>query len=183
MQNTAYQETALIIDLKLGLPEAVEIWYRKYTPIIQKFISLKIDNKKDVEEISRETFLNSLRDLPLFQGKSSLKTWMLRIAAHEVADYYRRRYAKKFVHSIPLSNFLFHEDPKNMHDTSEYVVEVLKRMKIEYKQLIILKYVENLSVKEIATRIHKSIKSVESDLFRARKEFRVLYQTVSSEVV
>lgn len=182
MQNPLTQDEALLTDLKLGLPEAVEVWYRKYLPIVQKFVGQKIDNKKDVEEISRETFLNCLRDLPLFQGRSSLKTWMLKIASHEVADYYRRRYAKKFINAIPLSNYLFHEDPKNMHETSGYVVEVLKRMRAEYKELIILKYVDNLSVKEIAEKIHKSIKSVESDLFRARKEFRVIYQTVQAEI-
>lgn len=181
MQNSLNQDIALISDLKLGLPEAVEIWYRKYLSVLQKFIASKIDNKKDVEEITRETFLNCLRDLPLFQERSSLKTWMLRIASHEVSDYYRRRYAKKFIRSIPLSNFLFHEDPKNMHETSAYVVEVLRRMKVEYKELIILKYVDNLSVKEIAQSIQKSIKSVESDLFRARKEFRVLYNIVKAE--
>lgn len=179
MQNQNTKEAALLNDLRLGLPEAVEVWYRTYQSSILRYVSQKLENKKDAEEITRETFLNALRDLPLFQGKSSLKTWMLRIASHEVADYYRRRYAKKFIHSIPLSNFLFQEDPKNMHDTSAYVVEVLKRMKAEYKQLIILKYVDNLSVKEISNTVHKSIKSVESDLFRARKEFRMLYEQVS----
>jgi RNA polymerase sigma-70 factor (ECF subfamily) len=181
MQNTPNQDNALTTDLKLGLPEAVEIWYRKYYPVVHKFIALKIDNNKDVEEITRETFLNCLRDLPLFQGRSSLKTWMLRIASHEVADYYRRRYAKKFIKAIPLSHLLFTEDPKNMHETSVYVVEVLRRMRAEYKELIILKYVDNLSVKEIAMTINRSIKSVESDLFRARKEFRILYHTVRAE--
>ncbi len=179
-QSVIDQDTALISDLKSGIPEAVEVWYRKYLRTVQAFINTKVDNKKDVEEITRETFLNCLRDLPLFLGKSSLKTWMFRIASHEVADYYRRRYAKKFIHAIPLSTYLFHEEPKRMHETSSYVVEVLKRMRNEYKQLIILKYVDNLSVKEIALKVNRSIKSVESDLFRARKEFRVLYQTVSA---
>lgn len=178
---TPQQEAALITDLKLGLEEAVEIWYRHYLPVVEKFVSLKIENKKDVEELTRETFLNCLRDLPLFQGKSSLKTWMLRIASHEVADFYRRRYAKKFVHSIPLTNFLFIEDPKNMRETSAVVVEALKQMKTEYKQLILLKYVDNFSVKEISEKLDKSIKSVESDLFRARNEFRLIYQKVQVE--
>lgn len=178
MLKTPRQEEALINDLKLGLEEAVVVWYREYQPAVQKYISQHIENKKDVEELTRETFLNALRDLPLFQGKSSLKTWMIRIASHEVADFYRRRYAKKFIHSIPLSNLLFTEDPKNMHETSAVVVEALKKMKIEYKKLILLKYVDGFSVKEIAEQLNRSIKSVESDLFRARNEFRIVYQEI-----
>ena len=174
------QELALITDLRLGIPEAVEIWYRQYMPFIQQFVSQKLENKKDIEEICRETFLNCLRDLPLFQRKSSLKTWMLRIASHEVSDYYRRRYAKKFIHSIPLSNMLFTEEPKNMQQTSTIVVEVLHKMKMEYKKLLILKYVDHVAVKDIANTLGKSIKSVESDLFRARKEFRSVYLQLSS---
>lgn len=181
-QITPGQEAALIADLRQAVPEAVELWYRWYMPFIQSFISQKLENKKDIEEICRETFLNCLRDLPLFQAKSSLKTWMLKIASHEVADYYRRRYAKKFIHSIPLSNLLFSEDPKNLQQTSTVVVEVLKRMRIDYKELILLKYVDRVAVKDIANKLGKSIKSIESDLFRARKEFRSVYALVAAEL-
>lgn len=175
INHTASKEIALIADLKAGIPEAVEVWYRSYMPVIQRFVSHKVDNKKDVEEIARETFLNCLRQLPLFQQRSTLKTWMLKIASHEVADYYRKRYAKKFIHAIPLSGLLFVESPKDMHDTSGAVVKTLSQMKTEYKQLLLLKYVDQISVREIAQQFDRSVKSIESDLFRARKEFRALY--------
>lgn len=173
------QEHALVVDLKLGLPEAVDVWYKKYQKILIAFVSKKIDHPHDVEEIVRETFLNALRQLPLFQERSSLKTWMLQIANHEVADYYRRKYAKRIVRSIPLSSFILTEDPKNMQETSEYVLEILKRMRSDYCELLQLKYVDQISVKEIATKLKRSIKSVEADLFRARKEFRQLYATMN----
>lgn len=174
-----YNEHALVVDLKLGLPEAVDVWYKSYHKTVTSFVSKKIDHTHDVDEIVRETFLNCLRQLPLFQEKSSLKTWMLKIASHEIADYYRRKYAKKIVKSIPLSTFLLAEDPKNMHETSEYVVEVLHRMRADYSELLMLKYVDQISVKEIARRLQRSIKSIEADLFRARKEFRELYATMN----
>ena len=175
MKHSPSQEAALVSDLKLGLEEAVEVWYRQYFQLVLTFISRKIDNKKDAEEITRETFLNCLRQLPLFQQKSTLKTWMFRIASHEVADYYRRRYAKKFIHSLPLSNLLFIENPRDMHETSQAVVDTLKKLRTDYKQLLLLKYVEHVPVKEIARQLGRSIKSVESDLFRARQEFRLEY--------
>lgn len=172
------QEKALITDLKLGLPEAVDIWYKTYSPALHKFVSRKLSNQLDVEEVVREIFLNCIRQLPLFQEKSTLKTWMFKIATHEVADYYRRQYAKKLVRAIPLSSMLLVEPTQDMHGTSEYVLEVLKHMRADYKELLLLKYVDQISVKDIAARLQRSIKSVEADLFRARQEFKSLYATI-----
>lgn len=170
----------LLEDLRLGLPEAVAAWYKKYSSYLHYYIAKKISSKKDVEEIVRETFLNCLRHLPLFRGQSSLKTWMTKIASHEVADYYRRRYAKKFIRALPLSQLIISEDPQNMHQTSEYVKDVLRHMRQDYRELLLLKYVDRKTVKTIAKRLRKSVKSIESDLFRARQEFRILYATLSN---
>lgn len=173
----------LLEDVKLGLPEAVSIWYKKYSPYLTRFVARRVSSRHDVEEIVRETFLNCLRHLPLFRGQSSIRTWMSKIASHEIADYYRRRYAKKFIHALPLTNLIVTEDPKDMHETSEYVKEVLVHMRQDYRELLLLKYVDHISVKEIAQKLHRSVKSIESDLFRARQEFRTLYATLSSSDV
>ncbi len=169
----------LLEDLRLGLPEAVSVWYKKYNPLVYSFVARRIKASTDIEEIVRETFLNCLRHLPLFQGKSSIKTWMFKVATHEIADFYRKRYAKKFIHSIPLTNLLIPENPKDIHETAEYVKEVLKHMRQDYRELLLLKYVDHISVRDIAALLKRSVKSIESDLFRARKEFRTLYLTLS----
>lgn len=180
MSKSRTTDFTLLEDVKLGLPEAVSIWYKKYSPYITRFVSRRVNASHDVDEIVRETFLNCLRHLPLFQGKSSIKTWMTKIASHEIADYYRRRYAKKFIHALPLSKVIVSEDPKDMHETSEYVKEVLTHMRQDYRELLLLKYVDRISVKDIAEKLHRSVKSIESDLFRARQEFRSLYITLNS---
>lgn len=175
----SFTDHALLEDLRLGLPEAVSVWYKKYYPQVSRYVGRRIKFQADVEEIVRETFLNCLRHLPLFQGKSSIKTWMFKIATHEISDFYRKRYAKKFIHAIPLTHLLLAEDPKDIHETADSVKEVLKQMRQDYRELLLLKYVDHISVKDIAVQMKRSVKSIESDLFRARKEFRALYATLS----
>lgn len=165
----------LVTDLKMGVPEAVEVWYKQYHDTILRFVQQKLNSREDAEEITREIFVNALRQLPLFRQDSSLKTWMLRIAAHEIADYYRRRYAKKFIHALPLSHLLFTEDPQGMHETSQLVIQTLNSLRADYREVLLMKYVDNISVRDMAHVLQRSLKSVESDLFRARKEFRHLY--------
>jgi RNA polymerase sigma-70 factor (ECF subfamily) len=169
-----------VVDLRNGLPEAVAIWYQKYQPPLLKYVTQKVSDRHDAEEIVREVFLNALRQLPLFRGEASLHTWMKKIAAHEVADFYRKRYAKKIIRALPLSQLLFAEDPKDMHETAVLVKQALKELRTDYQELLLLKYIDNLSVAEIAQRLQKSLKSVESDLFRARREFKRAYATLTS---
>lgn len=174
-------EQALLIDLKRGMPEAVRVWYARYKPIIKSFVQTKIDKREDVEEITREIFMNCLHHLPVFRGEASIKTWMTRIASHEIADYYRKKYAKKVITAIPLSQLLFVDTPKNMHETAAMVQETLTTLRRDYQELLLLKYVDKKSINEISQLLNKSIKSVESDLFRARKEFRAVYMIVTDQ--
>ena len=168
-------EQALLTDLKRGMPEAVRIWYKRYKPLLLNYVSKKVQRPEDTEEVTREIFINCLRHLPVFRGESSIKTWMLRIASHEIADYYRKKYAKKVITAIPLSQLLFVDVPKDMQQTSEYVSESLSKLRHDYQEILLLKYIDKKSVSQIAQKLNKSIKSVESDLFRARKEFRDTY--------
>lgn len=100
---------------------------------------------------------------------------MKSIARHEVADYYRKRYAKKALRTLPLSELVLGVEISNSSETSEKVVAVLKKMKRDYQELLLLKYVDRKKVKDIARELGRTVKAVESDLFRARRDFRVLY--------
>lgn len=174
--KTPSRDHALLSDLKLGEEKAVEVWYQRFRPMVKKYLLTKLDQKSDVEELTQQTFLHCLKHLPLFRGESSIKTWMLRIAQHEVADFYRKKYAKKALTILPLHEVLLTAEISDAHETSVLVKKVLAELSQHYRELLLLKYVDNKTVKEIAELIGKSIKSVESDLFRARREFQRLYE-------
>lgn len=168
-------ERALIQDLKAGLPQAVTCWFELYKPHITSFISTKINSAHQVDELTQEVFVHSLRQLPLFRQESALLTWMLSIARHEVADYYRKKYAKKALKTIPLMDWLFVTDFHDAHETAALVREILAKMTPRYRVVLLKKYGDEMSIKEIAVDIEKSEKSVESDLYRARVEFKALW--------
>jgi RNA polymerase sigma-70 factor (ECF subfamily) len=168
-------EQALLAGLKQGHKKSVRVWYQKYYQRMLNFVSQKIDAPKDAEDITQEVFINSLSQLPLFRGKSKLFTWMCSLARHEIADFYRKKYAKKALKMIPLGSRLLSVEIEDASATSEKVIKVLEQMSDEYKELLMAKYVDAKKVKDLAEELGKSVKSVESDLYRARCEFRVLY--------
>lgn len=168
-------EKQLIDKLKNGNEQAVKLWFDSYNVRLLRVIESKVPNKKDAEEIVQQTFLNCLKHLPLFLGRSSIWTWMNSIARHEVADYYRKKYAKKALQTTPLSDLLLLNQVADSDEVTQKVNKVLAQMKEYYKELLLLKYADEKKVAVIAIELGKSEKSVESDLFRARREFKQLW--------
>jgi RNA polymerase sigma-70 factor (ECF subfamily) len=169
-------EHELLCALKVGDSAAVREWFSGYKPALERMISVKVAVLADVDEIVQQTFLNSLRQLPLFRGEASLKTWMYSIARHEVADYYRKKYAKKALQTLPLSDLLLSVPIDDAQATSQKVTEVLEKMSDRSRELLLQKYVDGKQVMAIAAEFGKSVKAIESELFRARGEFRVLWE-------
>lgn len=168
-------EQILVEALKSGNELAVEYWFNKYRLKLKKLALSKVPNSQVATEMVQETFVNCLQTLNLFKGNSSLLTWMQSVMRHEIADYYRKRYAKKFIQTIPLSDFLLEQNYKDAASSAESVSLVLKRMVKKNRELLLKKYVDCKKVKEIAIEMGNSTKAVESDLFRAREEFKALW--------
>ena len=161
------EEKTLISKLKKGNPKAVNYWFNTYNGRLLAVVLSKVSDKQDAEEIVQQTFLNCLKHLPLFMARSSIWTWMNSIAHHEIADYFRKKYAKK---ESCLINIIIQSE------ISQKVRSVINKMKDYYGELLMLKYVDGKKVSAIAKELGRSIKSVESDLFRARNEFRSIWQ-------
>ena len=156
---------------------ALLLFYHRYAPKMSRFIAGKVGNPADAEEILQDTlfaFLEAIRD---FQGKSNIQTFLFSICHHKVIDYYRRKKIKHAVFSqMPQLEVLISQlsGPEEQLDAvlvKEKIQAVLGRLLPRHRQLLILKYLDGLSVAEIAKQLTLSFKSVESQLFRARKAF------------
>lgn len=145
---------------------------------LENYILKKVKNRDDAEEIFQDVLVDVVDSLPLFRGKSSFFTWLCGIANHEIADFFRRKRLKTFL----FSHFPFLENlatealtPDEQFEKEELRKEVRKVLKalIEgYKEVLRLKYIEGLSMQEIAKKAKTTIKAVESKLTRAREAFR-----------
>lgn len=176
-RNDTPSDSELVAALRAGQSGAVSTWYKTYSPRIHAFVAQKIDPSKDIEEIVQETFINALKRLSFFRGNSSLLTWMYSIARHEIADYYRKKYAKKAIKMLPLSELL-PQRINDSHEVSEQVKAAFNKIDAHHVELLMLKYVDNKKVEEIAAELGKSGKSIESELFRARQAFKAAYNEV-----
>ena len=161
--------------------------YQKYQPRLSKFISQRVDNPQDVEEILQETLISANDCLALYSGRSSFFTWLCGIARHEIADFYRKKKIKTILFSrFPWLGGLASEalGPEQMllrEEAAEKVQRVLAGLSEGYQQVLRLKYYQGLSVKQIARQLNETVKTIESRLTRARKAFAKAFVTNSLE--
>jgi RNA polymerase sigma-70 factor, ECF subfamily len=181
MQKKKLDEIAtsenLLARLRQGDPQAVAEWFSTYHDRLYTLVLSRVSEGNDAEELVQEIFLNCLKGFNIFRGESSLWTWMCSVARHEIADYYRKRYAKNAIKTLPLVDFLISENVlvRDSHQVSQKVTDILRQMSSHYRELLLLKYVDGMKVAVIAVQLQKTAKAIESDLFRAREEFRALW--------
>jgi RNA polymerase sigma-70 factor (ECF subfamily) len=135
------------------------------------------------EDLTQETFVAVYQGLNRFRGLCSERTWVYRIARNKLTDFYRGRY-KKAMESMSLDDeraIQISDDQadmdrllSNLHE-SRRVAESMRALPQHYRMTLVLKYVEELSVREIARLAQKNEKSVENTLRRAKAAFAKRY--------
>ncbi len=171
-------DDSTIIQKILGRDKAaLAAFYHQYAPKLSRFIRGKIANERDAEEVLQDTlfaFLEAIRD---FHGKAKIQTFLFSICNHKVIDYYRRKKLRSIAFShMPgvesiIGPLLAPEDVMEKKDLKRKIRKAFIRILPLYKKVLILKYIDELSVSDIANHLAITLKSAESKLFRARKAF------------
>jgi RNA polymerase sigma-70 factor, ECF subfamily len=175
------EETKVIRGLLAGDEKALREFVRGYEPKLLRLVRRKA-KPEDAEEIVQDTLFAAMDALPLYAGRSSLWSFLCGIARHEIADFYRKRRLK----TIAFSKFASLEQlvgemsgPEQRLDRKELVRRIKMAMTSlsgGQRQLLQLKYVEELSVDRVAQRLGMTFKAAESALFRARKAFILAFE-------
>ncbi len=147
-----------------------------------KYLSKKLPRQEDAEEILNDIFFEALDTLSFFQKKSTVKTWLFRIAHNKIADFYRKRKLRLILLSqVPFLEIVAEEIDQPEFEfekkkISERVDKAMRSLNERYREILTLKYIKRFSIKKIALELHMSVKAAESLLFRARQSFMLAYE-------
>jgi RNA polymerase sigma-70 factor, ECF subfamily len=174
-------QTQLVERLLAGDSRAFRKFYRTAKPILAGYLRKKISLKEDREELLHDIFLSFLDSLPLFKQQSSIETYLFSIARHEVADYWRKKYAKKALLIVPFVDQIYTEKLYSAAETAKVIRRVYCKLQPDEVALLKWKYEMGMSVKQIARKLEISTKAAESRLFRARQAFQVVYSEIEGK--
>jgi RNA polymerase sigma factor (sigma-70 family) len=162
-------ESDLVARLKLGDEDAAHEFFDRYSTRIRRFIASSLGAEAEADDILQETFIALADALPFFRGESSLFTFACAIAHRKVLSFVRTNARRaRLLRAAPIDD----NSPPSEADAHPEFRRALGELRPEYREVLILKYVEEVGVTEIASILRLSEHAVESRLARARKTLR-----------
>jgi len=149
---------------------------RDYKDGLQFYLCSVTGNVFVAEELAEETFVKIVTKKPRFSGKSSFKTWLYTIGRNTAIDFLRKNSRNTEISLEELAEIkseerLLEEDYIKDEERRE-LHRALKKLPDIYRQALWLTYFEELSNKETAEIMKKSVHNVETILYRARKALK-----------
>ncbi len=173
-------DARLMKEVSLGNHEAVTELYNSYIDRVYSIVYNQLDRDHNAtQEIVQDIFLAAVKSAKNFRNRSKVYTWLYSIAHKKIADYYRRKKRSDKLRISPDIDIETTEDSSLISDESpesienqEVIKQAMDRLPVHYRQVLILKYIEDMSVDEIGEALKRTPKSVEGILSRARKELK-----------
>ncbi|TMU50894.1 RNA polymerase sigma factor [Flagellimonas algicola] len=145
-----------------------------------------VPNREDAEDIAQEVFVEVYHAISKFKGEARLSTWIYRISVNKSLEFIRKKNAKKrfgFMQSItgnmiPMdkSTYFTEFDHPGVQlenkERNETLFQAINRLPEAQRVVFTLHKIDGMSYKEVAAITNKSISSIESLLFRAKKNLQ-----------
>ncbi|HLY98941.1 MAG TPA: sigma-70 family RNA polymerase sigma factor [Candidatus Angelobacter sp.] len=183
------EEASIVEELKSGSEEAYAWLIAHYHQPVYSLIYRIVSNQADAADTTQEVFLKVFRGIRHFNGESSLKTWLYRIAIHEASNqkrwWFRHKSRETSMetqqdaegNTFGLGDVLVDQNDSPLdafaHEEVRARVELeLKQVPEPYRTTVVLRDIEGLSYEEVADVLQISLGTVKSRLIRGREALK-----------
>lgn len=153
---------------------------KDYKDGLQIYLCSITGNVYVAEDLTEDTFVKIITKKPKFSGKSTFKTWLYTIGRNISLDYLRKNQRKNEVSVEEISDIRSEErllEESYIKEEEKFEVhQAMKKFPGTYRQALWLTYFEELSNKETAQVMKKSVHNIEIILYRARKMLREILE-------
>lgn len=186
MLNWQEVDDAQLLKLaKGGNAEAFGEIYERNTNLIFGFLYANLDSRLDAEDLTEDVFLRAWDYLPDFDDSGvPFSAFLLRIARNALYDHYRR--SKHRANHLDIENVYLVADSNPVEKVSdnfrhEELREVLDELKEDYRLVLVLRFLKELSPAETAEVMERSVGAVRVLQHRAINAARKLLDTSSND--
>ncbi len=172
-------DATLIAQVQAGNDHANRFLIEKYKNLIWHMEVRMVDQKENAEDLWQEIFLRVFRDIGKFRGESKLSTWIGAIAYNMSISYLRRK-GKNIMVSV--DDYLPEASQKPAVESADEAIDkssmkkivhrVIDSLPVQYRTVITLFYLEELSYKEIEEITGMPDGTIKSYLNRGRQAIR-----------
>jgi RNA polymerase sigma-70 factor (ECF subfamily) len=172
-QLTKFEDSALIEMILAGRTECFSVLMERHMGPVRRCVHSMLRNETESDDILQEVLLKVWRHLSTFRADSSFRTWMTRVATNEVLQAYRRQRLRPLNQCLTdLDSFASSGESPHRSFVRAETADTLRRavdgLPQIYRQVLILRDIEELSSRETAERLGSPVPTVKTRLFRAR---------------
>ena len=170
------EEEKLIQSAVGGDSSAFGSLYDRYQSAIYRFIVIKVGSREEAEDITHHVFLSAWQKVGTYKHRGHpFSSWLYQIARNMVIDHYRSQKDDVSLDKLDPDSSIIPAVAQSDLFTKmqlEKVHGAIKELKPDYQDVIILRFVEDLSLKETAAILKKSEGAVKLAQHRAIKELK-----------
>ncbi|MEZ4883787.1 MAG: RNA polymerase sigma factor [Chitinophagales bacterium] len=176
-QHLSNEEIVSLIQVTGNINFLNILYKRFYKKVYGKCVSM-VKNDKDAEDLTQDIWLKISTHIFNFKGASSFATWLHRITLNHCLDFMRfQRYdlgedSLKYHYLKADDTKEYMEAKKSREMQLELIIKSLEEVDEERREILIMKYFENLGIEEIGERLNLKNSAVKMRLQRARNTLK-----------
>ena len=181
-EDYRFKTDAEIVRLSLNNQEyfacLIERYQTKLANYIRKIANLSAE---DIEDVLQDVFIKVYKNLNNFNPELKFSSWIYRITHNEVISNYRKLQARPLVINLPaeddnfLNNLASSLETDNQIDRQllrKNINQVLDKLDVKYREVLVLKFLEDKDYQEIADILQKPMGTVGTLISRAKIRFK-----------
>lgn len=169
-------ENKLIEQAIKGRPSAFGSLYDYYQPKIYRFVLIKVGRREDAEDLTHEVFKSAWESIRTYKNLGHpFSSWLYRIARNQIIDFWRTRRQEASLERIDPEYFVVPATAQfDVSDRMEMekVQSAISKLKPAYQDVIVMRFVEDLPIKEVAATLDKSEGAIKLLQHRAIRELK-----------
>ena len=149
--------------------------YDRAVPEVYGYLLPRCPNRTTAEDLTAETFLAAVSAVQRDAVPQMTVAWLVGVARHKLVDHWRRQGREERKLRAVESGVVEAEDPWDRHLDAHRAHDVLDRIAPQFRAALTLRYLDGLSVPEVADLLGRTVTATEALLVRAKAAFRREY--------
>ena len=154
----------------------IENLIREYGNDVLRTAYMYVKDIHTAEDIFQDVFIKVNQKLSTFEGNSSIKTWIIRIAINTAKDFLKSAWNRRVVPMMEYQEdaIISDSDYENVEneDTNRMIMEAVLSLPVKYKDVIISVYYNDMTIAETAEHLNLPEGTIKSRLSRARQKLK-----------
>ena len=170
--RTALADELLAVRCQLGHPGAIDALVDRWNPMLWRYVHRMVGDSDEAADTLQDVWLRILRALPSLKEPGRIRPWMFGIARRALMDRLRRSYARPMSEELDAANIGGPEAERDLTDDLEEMQKELTKLPAVEREVLVLFYLEDLPLAQVAQILAIPEGTVKSRLFRARRTLR-----------